>query len=132
MAPPANAKAVNDEYIASISKDWGISGKPRGFRVRGNDIQVDYPNDRILIDIKTGKGERESYIRTPFVSQFRMLHIDTNYAWIWYSDIFGLAMLTIAFTGMFIQKSDKGFRQRGWKLAALGTIFPLIFLFLLS
>ncbi|MDH3492991.1 MAG: PepSY-associated TM helix domain-containing protein [Acidobacteriota bacterium] len=82
--------------------------------------------------MKTGQGERESYIRTQVLAQFRQLHIDTNYAWIWYSDIFGLAMLTIAFTGMFVRKGDKGFRQRGWKLCAVGIIFPLIFLFLLA
>ena len=132
VTPPANKDAVNDDYIASISKDWGINGKPRGFRVREGKIRIDYPNDRIDIDMKTGKGERESYIKTPVVSQFRQLHIDTNTAWIWYSDIFGLAMLTMAITGMFIQKGDKGFLKRGWKLASVGIIFPLIFLFLIS
>ncbi|MDH3492992.1 MAG: hypothetical protein OEM82_05540 [Acidobacteriota bacterium] len=35
--------AVNDEYIAAISKALGIEVKPRGFRVRGEKIQVDYP-----------------------------------------------------------------------------------------
>jgi uncharacterized protein len=33
---------------------------------------------------------------------------------------------------MFIEKGKFSFRQRGWKLALLGMIFPLIFLFLLS
>ena len=132
VAPPANKEAVNDDYIASISKDWGISGKPRGFRVRSDKINVDYPNDRFVIDLKTGKGSRESYIKTPVIAQIRQLHVDTNSAWIWYSDIFGLAMLTIAMTGMFVQKGKNGFWQRGWKLASIGIIFPLIFLFLLS
>jgi len=132
VTAPANKEAVNDEYIASITKDLGVGGKPRGFRVRGKNIIVDYPNERFEIDLKSGKGTRESYIKTPFISQTRQIHIDTNYAWIWYSDIFGLAMLTIAITGMFVQKGEKGFRQRGWKLAAVGVIFPLIFLFLLS
>jgi len=132
VTPPADKDAVNDEYIASISKDWGIKGKPRGFRVRGKEFTVDYPNDRFSFDLATGKGERESYIKTPMIAQFRQLHIDTNVAWIWYSDIFGLAMLVIAMTGMFIQKGKNGFWQRGWKLAAVGTLFPLIFLFLIS
>ncbi len=129
---PATEDDVNDEYIASISKDWGINGKPKGFRVREGKIAIDYPNDRISIDVKTGKGERETYMKTPLVSQLKVLHIDTSVAWIWYSDIFGLAMLTIALTGMFIQKGDRGFWKRGWKLAAVGILFPLIFLFLIS
>jgi uncharacterized protein len=33
---------------------------------------------------------------------------------------------------MFIQKGETSFSARGWKLALVGMIFPLIFLFLLS
>ena len=46
--------------------------------------------------------------------------------------IFGLGMLTIAITGMFIAKGSESFRKRGWKLALVGIVFPLIFLFLLA
>lgn len=60
------------------------------------------------------------------------LHVDTSKWWIYYSDIFGVAMLIIAFTGMCIQKGANSFWGRGWKLALVGIIFPLIFLFLLS
>jgi hypothetical protein len=61
-----------------------------------------------------------------------ILHVDTSKSWIYYSDVFGVAMLTIAITGMFIVKGEHSFMRRGWKLALAGIIFPLIFLFLLS
>jgi hypothetical protein len=36
------------------------------------------------------------------------------------------------FTGMFIEKGKNSFKSRGWWLAVLGIIFPLLFLFLIS
>jgi hypothetical protein len=56
------------------------------------------------------------------------LHKTTNKFWIWYSDIFGAAMLLIAITGILIPTGKKGFNKRGWKLALAGLIFPLLFL----
>ena len=59
-------------------------------------------------------------------------HQDTSKWWIYYSDIFGIGMLVIAFTGMFIERGKNSFQGRGRKLALIGIIFPLIFLFLLT
>ena len=66
--------------------------------------------------------------KVPFLGHTMYLHKTTNKAWIWYSDIFGVAMLIIAFTGILIPMGKNGFKNRGWKLALLGLIFPLIFL----
>ncbi len=84
------------------------------------------------VDLSTGKGKLETYKITPILGQMTQLHVDTSKWWIYYSDIFGVAMLVIAITGMFIQKGDNSFWKRGWKLSLVGIIFPLTFLFLLS
>jgi hypothetical protein len=86
----------------------------------------------VEFDITTGKGKHITYKTTPLLGQMTKLHVDTSKWWIYYSDIFGIAMLTIAITGMFIQKGENSFMKRGWKLALVGIIFPLVFLFLLS
>ena len=83
------------------------------------------------VDAKSGKGSIEWYRKRAVLGQMTQLHKDTNAFWIWYSDIFGVAMLVIAISGMLmIKKGDYAFTSRGWKLALLGMIFPLIFLFL--
>jgi uncharacterized protein len=84
------------------------------------------------VDITTGKGKIETYRVTPLLGQMTKLHQDTSKWWIYYSDAFGIAMFTMALTGMFIEKGKNSFRGRGWWLAVLGMVFPLIFLFLLS
>lgn len=123
---------VNDKFIAAFTQEYKIDDQLRRFSVDGNTLKVSYANNDVQIDLTSGKGKIESYRTTPILGQMTKLHVDTSKWWIYYSDVFGVAMLIIAFTGMFIQKGENSFWGRGWKLALLGIIFPLIFLFLLS
>jgi hypothetical protein len=97
-----------------------------------NSLRISYTMNDVTVDLATGVGKIETYRTTPILGQMTKLHIDTSKWWIYYSDVFGLAMITIALTGMFIEKGNNSFWKRGWRLALLGIIFPLIFLFLLS
>lgn len=123
---------INDAYIANFTETQGIKDNLRRFVVDKNQLSISYEKHDVKIDLTTGKGKIEEYRTTPVLGQMTKLHVDTSKWWIYYSDIFGVAMLVIAFTGMFIQKGENSFRRRGWKLALIGIIFPLIFLFLLS
>lgn len=124
--------SVNDAFIQKFTAEQNIDDKLRRFSVDGTMLKISYLSHDVQVDISTGKGKIEEYRTTPILGQMTKLHVDTSKWWIYYSDIFGVAMLIIAFTGMFIQKGEMSFRSRGWKLALLGLIFPLIFLFLLS
>ncbi len=133
IAIPAMVKdSVNDAFIQKFTREQNISDDLRRFTVDGNNLRISYVNHDVQVDIATGKGIIDEYRTTPILGQMTKLHVDTSKWWIYYSDIFGLAMMVIAITGMFIQKGDTSFRSRGWKLALLGLIFPLIFLFILS
>lgn len=129
---PIAADSINDKYVESFTKSQGIKDRMRRFRVEKDELRISYEKNDVEINITSGKGSIETYKKTPLVSQILNLHQDTSNWWIYYSDVFALAMLTIAITGMFIQKGKFSFKSRGWKLALLGIIFPLIFLFLLS
>ena len=124
--------SVNDRFIAAFTDEFKIKDNLRRFSVDGNNLRISYANNDVQVDLATGKGKIESYKITPVLGQMTILHVDTSKWWIYYSDVFGVAMLVIAFTGMFIQKGENSFWGRGWKLALIGLIFPLIFLFLLS
>lgn len=132
VALPKDKSLINDSLIRALSVQWGIEKQFKSFRVRGNTLRITYTDFVYDIDIPSGKGERDSHFKIPLLAQSTQLHVETNLAWVWYSDIFGIALLTIAITGMFIQKGKTSFRERGWKFAIVGIIFPLIFLFLIS
>ena len=61
------------------------------------------------------------------------LHKSTSNWWIYYGDIFGLSLITIAITGAIMIPAGKfSFKNRGWKLALAGVIIPLIVLFFIG
>ncbi len=127
-----NKDSVTEAFARNVGGSVGVDDDFRRFQVTPDQLRINYTNHDVEVELATGKGKVISYRTTPVLGQMTKLHLDTSKWWIYYSDVFGAAMLTIAITGMFIQTGDNSFRKRGWKLALAGIIFPLIFLFLLS
>jgi hypothetical protein len=130
--PTIQKDSVNDAYIARFTEEQRLEDQVRRFQLTDSTLRISYANHDAEVDITTGQGKIITYKTTPLLGQMTKLHVDTSQWWIYYSDIFGVAMLVIAITGMFIERGKNSFQSRGWKLALLGLIFPLIFLFLLS
>jgi uncharacterized protein len=129
---PIHKDSVNEAFIKKFTQSQGIEGDMRRFNMEENKLRISYTSSDVNLDITKGKGKIESYRTTPILGQMTKLHQDTSKWWIYYSDIFGIGMIVIALTGIFIQKGETSFASRGWKLALVGMIFPLVFLFLLS
>ncbi len=124
--------SINEEFVKRFGAEQKIPDPMRRFRVEKGELLISYTNTDVKINLQTGEGSKEIYKTTPILGQMTKLHQDTSQWWIYYSDIFGLAMLVIAITGMFISKGATSFRERGWKLALVGILFPLIFLFVIA
>lgn len=124
---------LTEEFAKSFLKQNNIEDTYRKSKVKGGSFRISCKNTDVEIDLATGKGEIESYKQTPVISQMMKLHKNSSNWWIYYGDIFGLSLITIALTGAIMIPAGKfTFGRRGWKLALAGIIFPLIVLFLLS
>jgi hypothetical protein len=78
--------------------------------------------------MKTGKGEIVSFENANHQSNDEITK--THRIWIYYSDIFAISLILIALTGTLMIKAGKfSWKNRGWKLAVAGVVFPLLFLF---
>lgn len=120
---------ITKEAIESFSEVWDVIYD--GHRVRDDQLRVYFKDNVILdLDLITGKGLLEYKRKVPLLGHTMYLHKTTNSFWIWYSDIFGAAMLLIAITGILMPNGNKGFKSRGWKFALAGLIFPIVFLIL--
>ncbi|MEZ7498928.1 PepSY-associated TM helix domain-containing protein [Flavobacterium sp. Arc3] len=124
---------INEEFAKDLGKKLGIEDKMRRQMVKKGMFKISFEKHDVEIDLKTGKGEIVSFIKTPIISQSMSLHKNTSNFWIYYSDIFALSLIIIALSGTIMVKAGKfSWKQRGWKLAVAGILFPLIFLFLLA
>lgn len=124
---------INDTYVENLSKSLKIDDKFKRHMIRNGKFKMQYENTEIEVDLKTGKGEILQFIKTPVISQTMFLHKNTSNWWIYFSDIFGVSLIIIAITGTLMIKHGKHtFRRRGWKLTAVGLVFPILILILLK
>lgn len=120
---------IDEAFAKDLGKKLGIKDKFRRHFIKKETLKLSFAQHDVEIDMKTGKGEIVSYLKTPIISQTMKLHKSDSNFWIYYSDIFALSLITIALTGTMMIKAGKfSWRQRGWKLAVAGIIFPLLFL----
>ncbi|MCB0491468.1 MAG: PepSY-associated TM helix domain-containing protein [Cyclobacteriaceae bacterium] len=129
---PITKEQVTDSFITNFTSEQNIDDELRRYQATESEVTISYVNNDVKINMGNGKGTITTYRTIPLLGQMTQLHQDTSNWWIYYSDIFGIGMLIIAFTGMFIEKGKNSFKSRGFKLALVGIIFPLIFLFLLT
>jgi len=124
---------INEKFAEDLGKQLGIEDKFRRHNIKKGELKISFQNHDVEIDMETGKGEIVSFLKTPFINQTMSLHKNTSNWWIYYGDIFGVSLITIAVTGAIMIPAGKfSFKRRGWKLAIAGIIFPLLVLFLLS
>lgn len=126
---PADKSAINDAYVEKLISTLHIEDKLKRHSIRRGELRITFNNTDVNIDMKTGEGEIVSFVKTPLISQMMTLHKNTSNWWIYYSDIFGLSLIVIAVTGMFMLTRGKyTFKKRGWKLAIAGIAFPILVL----
>lgn len=120
---------ITEDFAKDLGEKLGVDDKFRRHNLKKGTFKMSFENHDVEIDLKTGKGEIVSFIKTPIISQSMKLHKNDSNFWIYYSDIFALSLITIALTGTIMIKAGKfSWKNRGWKLAAAGVIFPLLFL----
>lgn len=129
---PFSKDQVNETFVSQIASEFNIDDELRRFQPTEEELNISFANNDVKINMTSGVGSVTTYRTIPLLGQMTKLHVDTSNWWIYYSDLFGIGMIIIAITGMFIEKGKNSFKQRGLRLAILGIVFPLIFLFLLS
>jgi hypothetical protein len=95
-------------------------------------LGIYYKSADATIDLVTGKCQINIWRDRPILAQLYSLHSafsDDNW-YKYYSDVFGLGLIFISLSGMFLMRGKYSFRKRGWWLALAGTLIPLLSLFL--
>lgn len=83
--------------------------------------------EKIRIDTHTWQAEYEQTHRRPALHLFNYLHLnEPKKAWTFYADVYAIALLLLAITGMFMKSGKKGlWGETGlWTLA--GMILPVV------
>ena len=120
---------ISYPFIKELATSLQLFEKIEHYNIRKETLKIQFENTEVAINTKTGKGEILFFIKTPIISHTEFLHKNTSNWWIYFSDIFGISLIIIAVTGaMMIKHGKHTFKRRGWKLAAAGLLFPILFL----
>jgi len=122
------------EIAREVLSRMGIEEKPKAALFMGPDeFRVFLDQRTLFVSFPGGEVLDEQIHRRPFFFQLNFLHL--NHAknfWTWYADLYALALLILALTGIFVIPGKKGIKGRGGYLLAAGVLIPVVALVLLS
>lgn len=84
----------------------------------------------VVVDMHTGYATIETIKKRPVFHEINFLHYNPGRLWLWFSDLFAVALILLAITGLFILKGKNGITRRGAWLTSAGLVIPLILLLL--
>lgn len=110
-----------------------LTGEKRDFKqyyFPGEDYLMIYlKGGHILVELSSGEVAVTKVRSRPFFNEMNYLHYNKpKKLWTWFSDLFALALILMALSGLIMVRGKKGITGQGGILAAIGILIPLLFL----
>lgn len=93
-----------------------------------NFLKIFIEGGSLNVNTSTGEAKLEMIKKRPIFKEVNFLHYNPGAAWKWFSDIFAVALIILAITGMFVLRGKKGLNGRGKWFVVSGLIVPILFL----
>jgi len=113
--------------VAAAVERLGLPTPPaNSFRPDPQTVQLFYKEKVYLVDLPTGNVMIESTVPRRVLHEMNQLHLNhPKGAWTYIADLFAVALILLAITGLFVLKGRLGITRRGGWLTAAGTLIPL-------
>ncbi len=129
IAPFRDPATFGDGDLPGLLRAIGEKEAPTGmFRPDPATVRVFFAGGRMITaDLRTGRVEGEVARRRPVLGALNALHLNrAGRAWTIVSDLYAVALAFLAATGVVLLQGREGLSGRGWRLAVLGVIVPLL------
>jgi hypothetical protein len=81
------------------------------------------------VDLRTGRGQVKTLARRPVLFEVNALHLNNlKGIWTYVADLFAIALIVLALTGVTMMKGDRGIAGRGKYFIAAGLAIPVGFI----
>ncbi len=125
---------IDDNFVKTILKNIGQSEDYKKFYFpTSNELRIFLKNSgSVTIDLTTKTGYIETISKRSIFYEFNFLHYNPGKWWTWFSDIFAVALILIAISGLFIISQGKNsLTRRGVWFIIAGLVLPILAIFLL-
>jgi len=130
-APQEGTAPLPAELSEWLSTEWSLQSAQREAEWSADEVYLSLPRPGgdgwLSVDRATGALEYEQTHRG-WISYFNDLHKGRNAGpmWGWFIDLFALACLVFAITGLFLLKLHAVQRAMTWPVVGLGLVIPLL------
>jgi uncharacterized protein len=109
-----------------------IGGRFRGtFRPDPRTVQIFLEGSTVSVDLAAGTATFVETRERPGLRWANFLHLnEPKKLWTWMADLYAVALLVLAVTGLFVLRGRNGITGRGAWLTAVGVAIPAVFLLL--
>lgn len=121
-----------EAIAAMVAGRLGIEAEPRSVvRLSPALLKVFYDGRTLTVTVPDGRVVDERSRRRWLLFELNYLHLNHGKGlWTWIADLYAVALLVLALTGIFIVPGRKGLGGRGRWLLAAGILLPVLYLVL--
>ena len=118
-----------DQIIREARQKLGVAQEPRNaFRPDPATLQLFFRDGNYRIDLPTGTVIAERARPRPVLFEMNQMHLNTpKRLWTVVADVYAVALLVLAVTGMFVLKGKTGIKGRGAWLTGAGVLLPVAY-----
>jgi hypothetical protein len=91
-------------------------------------LKVFLEGGTLEVNLETGNASLEILKPRPVLKAFNFLHYNPGKTWTYFSDLYAMALLLMAFSGLFILRGKNGITRRGAILTGAGILLPALYL----
>jgi len=130
----ARSDAGDPAFPAAVLEAVGLEGPVRGtFRPDSATLEVFLPSRTVRVDLDAGFATVARIQERPLLRRANLLHLnEPRGVWTYIADLFAIALILLAVTGLFMMKGKYGITGRGAWLTGLGILLPIAVLLVLS
>ncbi|NEW80155.1 MAG: hypothetical protein GZ086_12185 [Gelidibacter sp.] len=120
---------TKDEMVLFVLKSIGETGVVKNtFRASPNELEIFVDGNTILVDYNTKEVEQEKFNTRFLLKESNDLHLNKPKGiWTYIADLFAVALLFLAISGLFMIKGKNGIKGRGFWLTIAGILIPVAF-----
>lgn len=118
-----------DEMVHFILNVIGETGTIKNsFRPSPTELEIFVEGNTIAVNYETKVVTQEKFNPRFLIKETNDLHLNKpKGVWTYLADIFAVALIFLAISGLFLVKGKNGITQRGAWLTALGFLIPLVY-----
>ncbi len=134
IGPVLQSGPINEAFVHTVLQKLGEKAALKNiFQPDPETLKIFVEGNTITVQLKSGQVLQEKVQKRPLLYQLNFLHLNhPKKIWTWFADLYAIALMLLAMTGIIILKGKNGLKGRGKWLVAAGIFIPLFFLFLYS